>query len=97
MTKSDIKTFSLSELQAKNAAGDFVTTTETADAGENLDAAFWSKAQVAMPSEHPKVGISLRVDSEVYEWFRGTGKGYLSRMNAVLKAYVDTQAQPRPK
>jgi uncharacterized protein (DUF4415 family) len=58
---------------------------------------FLEQGQVVMPSEHPKVGISLPVDSEVYEWFRGTGKGYLSRMNAVLKAYVDTQPQPHRK
>ncbi|MFZ4541969.1 MAG: BrnA antitoxin family protein [Rickettsiales bacterium] len=97
MRKSDTKTYSLSDLQAKVAAGDFVPMTGSAETGEKLDAAFWDKAQVVMPTEHPKVGISLRVDSEVYEWFKGTGKGYLSRMNAVLKAYVDTQGNPRRK
>ena len=97
MKKSDRETYSLSELQAKVAAGDFVPTTGTPELGEKLDAAFWDKAQVVMPTEHPKVGISLRVDSEVYEWFKGTGKGYLSRMNAVHKAYVDMQRQPRRK
>ena len=45
-----------------------------------------------MPGEHVKVGVSLRVDAEVYDWLRATGKGYLSRMNVVLKAYVATQS-----
>ena len=32
--------------------------------------------------------ISLRMDREVVEWFKAQGRRYQSRMNAVLKAYV---------
>jgi uncharacterized protein (DUF4415 family) len=35
----------------------------------------------------PKASISLRVDRDVLEWFRAQGRGYQSRMNAVLKAF----------
>ncbi|PCI50899.1 MAG: 3-oxoacyl-ACP synthase [Alphaproteobacteria bacterium] len=37
-----------------------------------------------------KAMVSLRLDKRVVEWFKYQGKGYQSRMNNVLKAYVDT-------
>lgn len=37
----------------------------------------------------PKASISLRVDADVLEWFRSTGAGYQSRMNAVLRAFKE--------
>jgi len=33
--------------------------------------------------------LSLRVDSDVIEWFRAQGRGYQSRMNALLRAYME--------
>ena len=32
--------------------------------------------------------LSLRVDSDVLSWFRSQGPGYQSRMNALLRAYM---------
>ncbi|HZF31391.1 MAG TPA: BrnA antitoxin family protein [Gammaproteobacteria bacterium] len=37
----------------------------------------------------PKATISLRVDADVLEWFRASGAGYQTRMNAVLRAYKE--------
>jgi len=37
----------------------------------------------------PKASISLRVDSDVLEWFKAQGAGYQTRMNAVLRAFRD--------
>jgi len=42
-----------------------------------------------MPSG--KTSVHLRLDSDVVEWFKANGKGHLTRMNAVLKAYVKAQ------
>jgi uncharacterized protein (DUF4415 family) len=36
-----------------------------------------------------KSQITLRIDSEVLDWFRAKGGGYQSQMNAVLKAYKE--------
>jgi uncharacterized protein (DUF4415 family) len=36
-----------------------------------------------------KTLLSLRVDSDVLEWFRAQGAGYQSRMNALLRAYME--------
>jgi uncharacterized protein (DUF4415 family) len=36
-----------------------------------------------------KAQITLRIDSEVLDWFRARGAGYQSQMNAVLRAYKE--------
>ncbi|MGC9293535.1 MAG: BrnA antitoxin family protein [Acidobacteriaceae bacterium] len=38
-----------------------------------------------------KTSVHLRLDSDVVEWFKANGKGHLTRMNAVLRAYVEAQ------
>ncbi len=35
-----------------------------------------------------KSKVSLRLDTEVLEWFRSEGKGYQTRINAVLRAHM---------
>jgi uncharacterized protein (DUF4415 family) len=52
----------------------------------DLPADFWDEAVLVPPAV--KQPISLRVDGDVLEWFRGQGPRYQSRMNAVLRAYM---------
>jgi uncharacterized protein (DUF4415 family) len=59
---------------------------DTSDIPE-LDASFWEKAEFVKPLT--KQAISLRVDSDVLDWFKNQGKGYQSLMNAVLRSYVE--------
>lgn len=33
--------------------------------------------------------VTLRLDAEVLDWFKAQGKGYQSRINALLRAYMD--------
>jgi uncharacterized protein (DUF4415 family) len=40
-----------------------------------------------------KTLLSLRVDSDVVEWFRAQGRGYQSRMNALLRAYMQAHSR----
>ena len=40
-----------------------------------------------------KVLLSLRIDADVIEWFRKQGPGYQSRMNALLRAYMEAHKQ----
>ena len=56
------------------------------DAAPILDKNWFKQATVVLPER--KVPISLRMDREVVEWFKAHGRRYQSRMNAVLKAYV---------
>ena len=37
----------------------------------------------------PKAAISLRLDADVLKWFKSHGRGYQTRMNAVLRAFKD--------
>jgi len=59
---------------------------DTSDIPE-LDENFFKNAKLIMPE--PKKAVSLRLDREVLDWFKKRGKGYQSRMNAVLKAYME--------
>ena len=36
-----------------------------------------------------KAMLSLRVDADVLAWFRAQGEGYQTRMNALLRAYME--------
>lgn len=50
------------------------------------DEKFWKTAKVVMP--RPKETITIRLDADVLEWFRGSGKGYQTRINAILRSYM---------
>ncbi len=50
---------------------------------------FWDTAEPVAPET--KEQITLRLDPDVLRHFRSTGKGYQSRINAVLKSYVQAQ------
>ena len=52
-----------------------------------LDDDFWKRARVVMPPG--KTSVHLRVDSDVFDWFKKQGDGHLTRMNAVLRSYVE--------
>ena len=38
----------------------------------------------------PKKAVSIRLDEDVLNWFKSQGRGYQTRMNAILRAYVDS-------
>ena len=52
-----------------------------------LNQNFWKNAEVSLPKN--KQAISLRVDPDVLEWFKSYGRGYQSRINAVLRSYYE--------
>ena len=37
--------------------------------------------------------LTLRLDSDVIDWFRSQGGGYQTRMNALLRAYMEEHKQ----
>lgn len=47
----------------------------------------WSKVEIGMPAG--KQQLTVRFDLDVVEWFRAQGSGYQTRMNQVLRSYVD--------
>src|SRR5665213_1714259 len=55
------------------------------DAAPILDEDWFRGAELVIPT---KVPTSIRVDGDVMDWFRGRGRGWQTRMNAVLRAYA---------
>jgi uncharacterized protein (DUF4415 family) len=56
-----------------------------------LDEAFFEKAVIVLPQ--PKASVSIRLDQEVLDWFKAQGKGYQTRINALLRAYMEAQTK----
>ena len=70
----------------------------------DADAPSWTPEMFAravvkrgLDSPTAKTLLSLRVDSDVVTWFRAQGRGYQSRMNALLRAYMDAHRQSRKR
>jgi uncharacterized protein (DUF4415 family) len=59
---------------------------EDPDAAPPLDAEWFRNAELVIPAA--KVATSIRVDGDVMDWFRTQGRGWQTRMNAVLRAYA---------
>lgn len=53
-----------------------------------LDETFWKNATLIEPEGTQQV--TLRVKKSVLEAYKSTGKGYQTRMNAVLESYAST-------
>jgi uncharacterized protein (DUF4415 family) len=101
--KENIVRFTLEELQAKVAAGESRSNWAKAAAmtEEELEAAIasdpdeagmivdWSKATTVLPE--PKAVLNMRVDRDILDYFKHQGKGYQSRINAVLRTFVEHQ------
>jgi len=53
------------------------------------DEEFWENATVVWPSR--KAVVTMRLDSDLLEWFRQQ-HGYQTRINAILRAYMNAHA-----
>jgi uncharacterized protein (DUF4415 family) len=60
------------------------------EAGLTFD---WSKASIETPQ--PKAVLNMRVDRDVLEYFRRDGRGYQTKINAVLRSYVEQMLHHR--
>lgn len=56
-----------------------------------VDAAFFEKARVVVPPG--KKQVTVRLDSDVLAWLKDQGRGYQTRINAILRAYYDAHAK----
>jgi len=79
--------YSLSTIKRKAARGVSKTRVNAPEAPAAVGEDFWKRARVVMPSG--KTSVHLRIGSDVFEWFKRQGEGHLTRMNAVLRSYVD--------
>lgn len=51
----------------------------------------WSRARLVIPGA--KTPVSIRLDPDVLAFFKAQGKGYQTRINAVLRAYMEAQSR----
>ncbi len=107
MSNSDIKRFTMDELRERAQRGESRTNLARIDAmteaeleqaiADDPDWAdipenWYEQAEAVMPK--PKVPVSIRLDADVIEYFRSTGRGWQTRVNAILRAYRDIKHLP---
>jgi uncharacterized protein (DUF4415 family) len=106
--KSTIKTYS--EKQIKNMAARGASHTDwarvnamaqdeverLADQEEGPLVEGWERtAFIGLPPA--KKEIHIRLDEDILDWFRAQGARYQTRINAVLRSFVQAQQQTRSK
>jgi uncharacterized protein (DUF4415 family) len=88
--ENDIKSYSLDEIRRMKGRTDWNKLSQAGDhSGPAEFEIDWSKAEIVEPAT--KQAISLRLDPEVLAFFKAQGKGYQTRINAVLRSYMLTQ------
>jgi uncharacterized protein (DUF4415 family) len=65
---------------------------EDIDLGDipELDEAFFREAEWRPPLKKP---VTIRLDADVLEWFRSQGPGYQTRINRLLRHYMEVTRQ----
>jgi uncharacterized protein (DUF4415 family) len=109
MSKENIVRYTIEEIEAMIARGEDKTDWARVDAmtDEDIERAMrddpdwkdfmdidWSKAKMVIPDK--KKAISIRLDPDIIDFFQATGKGYQTRINAVLRHFVDEQKRSKP-
>jgi uncharacterized protein (DUF4415 family) len=64
---------------------------DTSDIPE-LDEEFFRKAEIRVP---PKQPVTLRLDADVLTWFKSQGQGYQTRINKLLRSYMEAHQEQR--
>lgn len=59
------------------------------EAGWEYQPPDWDNVIIGFPK--PKRQLTVRLDGDIIEWFKETGTGYQTRMNAVLRSYVEAE------
>lgn len=85
MSEANMTRISLAELRKKKDRGEIAAL--EAKAGEDLGPEFWARARRVDPVAPRSVRLNL--DPEVFDYFKSLGKGHLTRMQNVLKAYAE--------
>ncbi|WP_282875770.1 BrnA antitoxin family protein [Pseudomonas peli] len=53
---------------------------------------FFLRAELRVPV---KQAVTIRLDADVLEWFKGQGTGYQTRINQLLRHYMQAQQNHR--
>lgn len=83
-----MKRASLQDIRKMKDRGELAPPVEAPEV-QQLDDDFWADAVVTTRS--PRRSVHLKLDPDVFDYFKGLGKGHLTRMQDVLSAYVRHQ------
>ena len=101
MSEKNIVRYSADEIRKMVAVGEGRTNLERLDSitDEEIEAQMrddpdwadlmdvdWSNATIVYPQ--PKNAVSIRLDADVLDFFKASGKGYQTRINAVLRHFM---------
>lgn len=90
MSESNIKRYSLEEIRRMKSETNWDRLREQEDSAEPQEFEVdWATARLVEPEI--KQAVSLRLDRDVLDYFKASGKGYQTRMNAVLRAYMEAR------
>ena len=95
MANEDIRKYSLDEIRKKVTRGESRTGASQLKRhpATEPDEDFWKHARVVMPPPRGKKHLGLRLDQDVVDWFKAQGRGYQTRMNAVLRSYMEAHRE----
>lgn len=65
---------------------DAIDTTDIPELGED----FFRRAELRVP---PKQTVTIRLDADVLEWFKAQGSGYQTRINQLLRLYMEAHRE----
>ena len=63
------------------------------DTSDILPANDWSKAVVGKFYRPIKKPLTIRLDADVLHWLKGQGKGYQTRINAILRNEMERRSR----
>ncbi len=90
MSESNTKTFSREDIRKLKGRTDWDRLQAEGDyEGPQEFEVDWTSARIVTPE--PKQMVSIRLDPDVLAFFRSHGKGYQTRINAVLRAYMEAR------
>lgn len=73
----------LAEMEDKD-----IDTSDIPELGDD----FFQNAELKVPAKQP---VTLRLDTDVLMWFKSQGAGYQTRINKLLRSYMESQQSRR--
>ncbi|HEY6520871.1 MAG TPA: BrnA antitoxin family protein [Roseiarcus sp.] len=101
--KENIVRHTAPELDAMKVAGQTHTdwtaaagkpVPDRSDPDDAMERIEWATTELPMPKR--KEHTNLRIDADVLAFFRRQGRGYQTRINAVLRSYVEQVRRHKP-
>ena len=94
-SENDTMHYTADDLEARRKRGEgridydrlaHISDDEIEAQAENEPEFDWANANIGIPQK--KTQLTMRLDNDIVAWFQAQGKGYQTRMNAVLRHYM---------